>query len=107
MDIAGKVFIVTGGASGLGAATARMIAGGGGNVVIADVKEAEGGALAKELGAAARFVRTDVTDETSAKAAIAASRESRAPAARRRESSSRRTAATAEAIAAVPSRPPT
>jgi NAD(P)-dependent dehydrogenase (short-subunit alcohol dehydrogenase family) len=72
MQLSGGSFVVTGGASGLGAATARMIAGGGGNVVIADVKEAEGGALAKELGAAARFVRTDVTDEASAKAAIAA-----------------------------------
>jgi len=72
MQLSGGSFVVTGGASGLGAATARMIAGGGGNVVIADVKEVEGGALEKELGAAARFVRTDVTDEASAKAAIAA-----------------------------------
>jgi NAD(P)-dependent dehydrogenase (short-subunit alcohol dehydrogenase family) len=72
MQLSGGSFVVTGGASGLGAATARMIAGGGGKVVIADVKEVEGGALAKELGAAARFVRTDVTDEASAKAAIAA-----------------------------------
>ncbi len=71
MQLNGGSFVVTGGASGLGAATARMIAGGGGQVVIADVKEAEGHALAKELGAAARFMRTDVTDEASAKAAIA------------------------------------
>ena len=66
MQLKGSTFIVTGGASGLGAATARMIVAGGGNVVIADLKEAEGQALAQELGAQARFVRTDVTDEASA-----------------------------------------
>ncbi|MDH5287092.1 MAG: SDR family NAD(P)-dependent oxidoreductase [Betaproteobacteria bacterium] len=72
MRIDGNAFIVTGGASGLGAATARMLAAGGGRVVIADVKADEGAALAGELGAGARFVRTDVTDEASAKAAVAA-----------------------------------
>ena len=72
MDIAGSTFIVTGGASGLGAATARMVVAGGGNVVVADLKEAEGRSLAAELGPAARFVRTDVTDEASGAAAVAA-----------------------------------
>jgi NAD(P)-dependent dehydrogenase (short-subunit alcohol dehydrogenase family) len=72
MQFSGNVFLVTGGASGLGGATARMLASGGGKVVISDLKEAEGNALAKELGASARFVRTDVTDEASAKAAVAA-----------------------------------
>jgi NAD(P)-dependent dehydrogenase (short-subunit alcohol dehydrogenase family) len=72
MQLNGSSFVVTGGASGLGAATARMVVASGGRVVIADVKEAEGRALAAELGAAARFVRTDVTDEASAKAAVAA-----------------------------------
>ena len=72
MQLQGSSFIVTGGASGLGAATARMVVEGGGRVVIADLKEAEGQALARELGAAARFVRTDVTDEASGKAAVAA-----------------------------------
>jgi NAD(P)-dependent dehydrogenase (short-subunit alcohol dehydrogenase family) len=72
MVIRGNTFIVTGGASGLGAGTARMVVGGGGRVVLADLKEEEGRALASELGAAARFARTDVTDETSAKAAVAA-----------------------------------
>jgi NAD(P)-dependent dehydrogenase (short-subunit alcohol dehydrogenase family) len=72
MQIGGSVFLVTGGASGLGAATARMVVGGGGKVVIADLKEQEGAALVKELGAAAKFVRTDVTDEASGKAAVAA-----------------------------------
>ena len=49
-----------------------MVAAGGGNVVIADLKEAEGKALAAELGGRARFVRTDVVDEGSAKGAVAA-----------------------------------
>jgi NAD(P)-dependent dehydrogenase (short-subunit alcohol dehydrogenase family) len=70
MQLNGSTFIVTGGASGLGAATVRMVVGGGGNAVIADLKEAEGQALAKELGDHVLFVRTDVTDEASAKAAV-------------------------------------
>jgi NAD(P)-dependent dehydrogenase (short-subunit alcohol dehydrogenase family) len=72
MELQRITFIVTGGASGLGAATARMAAQNGSNVVIADVNEAAGKALAVELGASARFVRTDVTDEASAEAAVAA-----------------------------------
>src|SRR5258707_15536199 len=72
MQTKGSTFIVPGGASGLGAATARMLVQGGGNVVLADVSDAQGNALAAELGAGARFVRTDVTDEASAKACIAA-----------------------------------
>ena len=50
MEIKNSTFIVTGGASGLGAATARTIAAAGGNVVIADVNADAGNALAKELG---------------------------------------------------------
>jgi NAD(P)-dependent dehydrogenase (short-subunit alcohol dehydrogenase family) len=72
MQLNGSTFIVTGGASGLGAATTRMVAAGGGNVVIADLKDAEGQALALELGATTKFVQTDVTDEASAAAAVAA-----------------------------------
>ena len=72
METSGSTFIVTGGASGLGAATARMLAQAGGKVILADVNDAQGNELAKELGASARFVRTDVTDEASAKAAVAA-----------------------------------
>ncbi len=72
MQIQNGTFIVTGGASGLGAASARMIVGAGGRVVIADLKDAEGQALARELGTAARFAHTDVTDEASASAAVAA-----------------------------------
>jgi NAD(P)-dependent dehydrogenase (short-subunit alcohol dehydrogenase family) len=72
MDLKGSTFIVTGGASGLGAGTVRMIVAGGGNAVIADLKEAEGHALAAELGKSARFVKTDVADAASAQAAVAA-----------------------------------
>jgi len=72
MQLDGNTFIVTGGASGLGAATVRMVVAGGGNAVIADLKEAEGRALAQELGPHARFVRTDVADEPSAMTAVAA-----------------------------------
>ena len=70
MQIRDSVFIVTGGASGLGAATAAMLAENGGKVVIADLNETAGAALAAQLGAAARFVRTDVSDEASAQAAV-------------------------------------
>ena len=70
MDITGKVALVTGGASGLGAATARMIVEEGGHVVIADLNAEAGQSLAKELGHHARFVRTDVTDPAEADAAV-------------------------------------
>jgi NAD(P)-dependent dehydrogenase (short-subunit alcohol dehydrogenase family) len=72
MQFEGNTFIVSGGASGLGAATARMIVAEGGNVVIADLKENEGTTVAAELGKSARFARTDVGDEASGKAAVAA-----------------------------------
>ena len=72
MEVRGSTFLVTGGASGLGAATARMAVEGGSHVVIADLDETRGKALAGELGDAARFIRTDVTDEASAEAAVAA-----------------------------------
>jgi NAD(P)-dependent dehydrogenase (short-subunit alcohol dehydrogenase family) len=74
VKLAGSTFIVTGGASGLGAASARMIVEGGGNVVIADVKDNEGSALALELGGSARFAHTDVADEASGKGAVDAAR---------------------------------
>jgi NAD(P)-dependent dehydrogenase (short-subunit alcohol dehydrogenase family) len=70
MRIENNVFIVTGGASGLGAATARMLAAAGGKVVIADVQAEAGSALAAELGG--RFVRCDVTQEADGLAAVAA-----------------------------------
>lgn len=70
MQIETNVFIITGGASGLGAATARMIAGAGGKVVIADVQVEAGTALAAELNG--QFVRCDVTSEADGMAAVAA-----------------------------------
>jgi NAD(P)-dependent dehydrogenase (short-subunit alcohol dehydrogenase family) len=57
MQIQNNVFIVTGGASGLGAATARMIVEAGGKVVLADVQAEAGAALAAELGRPVRQVR--------------------------------------------------
>lgn len=73
MEIANKVFIVTGGASGLGAGTARMLVANGGKVVIADLQDEAGQALAKELGQ--RYVHCDVTQEADGKAAVAAALE--------------------------------
>ena len=68
MDIAGKVFIVTGGASGLGEGTARMLAANGATVLIADLQVEKGEALAVELGGA--FVKCDVSQEADAQAAV-------------------------------------
>jgi NAD(P)-dependent dehydrogenase (short-subunit alcohol dehydrogenase family) len=70
MEIRDNVFIVTGGASGLGAGTARMLAAEGGKVVIADLNETAGTALAAELGG--RFVKCDVSSEADGQAAVAA-----------------------------------
>ena len=69
MDIAGKVFIVTGAASGLGEGTARMLAREGGKVVIADLQADTGEALARELGGA--FVKCDVSQEADGQAVVA------------------------------------
>ena len=71
MDLQGSAFIVTGGASGLGAATVRMVVANGGRAVIADLKDDEGAALVASLGGAAKFIHTDVCDEASAKTAVA------------------------------------
>jgi len=71
MRIEGSKFIVTGGASGLGAATARMLVEQGAKVVLADLNEAQGAALASALGDGARFVLTNVADETSGRACLA------------------------------------
>ena len=71
MQIKDNVFVVTGGASGLGAATARMIVAGGGKVVLVDVNEQAGTAMEAELGSYARFVQTDVTSDESARNAFA------------------------------------
>lgn len=76
MQLAHSVFVVAGGASGLGAATARAAVAAGASVVIADVQADTGEALARELGARAKFVRCDVTSEADGKAAVAAALES-------------------------------
>jgi len=73
MEIAGKAFVVTGGASGLGAGTARMLAAHGARVVLADVQDEAGRALAAELGQ--RYVHCDVTSEADGRAAIEAARQ--------------------------------
>ena len=70
MEIRDRVFIVTGGGSGLGAATGRMIAAEGGRVVLADVNEAAGRDVAASLGGQAVFVRTDVTQESDGQAVV-------------------------------------
>lgn len=69
MQIKNSVFLVTGGASGLGAATARMAALEGGKVVIADMQAEAGARLASEIGA--RFVKCDVASESDGQAAVA------------------------------------
>lgn len=68
MEIKGRVFIVTGAASGLGEGTARRLSQLGGKVVLADLQEDKGQALAAELGGA--FVRCDVSSEEDGKAVV-------------------------------------
>ncbi len=66
----GRTFLVTGGGSGLGAATVRGLAKNGAKVLVADLNEEAGESIAGETGAAARFVKTDVADEKSVHAAV-------------------------------------
>lgn len=68
MEIAGKVYVVTGGASGLGEGTARMLAAHGGRVVVADMQAERGEAVAREIGGV--YIRCDVSQEADAQAAI-------------------------------------
>lgn len=70
MKIEGRVFLVTGGGSGLGAAVARMLVDNGGRVVIVDINAGAGADMAAELGDAARFQRADVSSEADGQAAI-------------------------------------
>jgi NAD(P)-dependent dehydrogenase (short-subunit alcohol dehydrogenase family) len=72
-DLNGAGVLITGGASGLGAATARRLAAGGARVVVADLQDAAGQAIASEVGG--RYLRTDVTDSESLAAAVAAAGE--------------------------------
>ena len=73
MQIDGKVFLVTGGASGLGEGTARMLAANGATVVIADMQADKGEAVAREIGGV--FVTCDVTQEADGQAAVAAAQQ--------------------------------
>jgi NAD(P)-dependent dehydrogenase (short-subunit alcohol dehydrogenase family) len=70
MQIRDHVFLVTGGGSGLGAAVTRDLVAGGAAVVVADVNQAAGAALAEQLGRTVRFAPTDVTSEADGEAAV-------------------------------------
>jgi NAD(P)-dependent dehydrogenase (short-subunit alcohol dehydrogenase family) len=71
--VEGKVVLISGGASGIGAASARLVVREGGKAVLADRDEAKGRALATELGGAALFVALDVTTEAAWQKAVATS----------------------------------
>jgi NAD(P)-dependent dehydrogenase (short-subunit alcohol dehydrogenase family) len=75
MQIKDNVFIVTGGASGLGGGASRLLAAHGAKVVIADVQADKGEALARELGVGVRFVKCDVTSEADAQAVVNAAQQ--------------------------------
>ena len=71
MRLAGKVALITGGASGMGKSEATIFAREGARVVVADVLEAEGKDVVKAIGDAGRFIRLDVTSESEWQAAVA------------------------------------
>ena len=75
MNLASAKAVVTGGASGLGLATAERIIEAGGHVALLDVNEEQGNASAAALGENATFIKTDVSDEASVQAAIAAAKD--------------------------------
>src|SRR5947207_7505935 len=72
MELENKGVLVTGGASGLGAACVRLLSQAGAKVVIADLNSETGTALATELGESTLFVKTNVVDETSVRSAVQA-----------------------------------
>jgi NAD(P)-dependent dehydrogenase (short-subunit alcohol dehydrogenase family) len=76
LDIANKVALITGGASGLGLATAEAFVAAGGSVVLVDLDSSNGGAAAKGLGERARFAPADVSSEDQVRAAVSAAVES-------------------------------
>jgi NAD(P)-dependent dehydrogenase (short-subunit alcohol dehydrogenase family) len=75
VKLAGKAAVVTGGASGLGLATARALVAAGGLVVIVDLSASDGEVVAKELGDSARFVAGDVTNQADVRSAIEAAQQ--------------------------------
>ena len=75
MQLAGAVAVVSGGASGLGLAAARELVSAGASVALLDLPTSRGAEAAAELGEAALFLPTDVTDEGSVQAAVDAARE--------------------------------
>jgi NAD(P)-dependent dehydrogenase (short-subunit alcohol dehydrogenase family) len=70
MEIQNKTFLISGGGSGLGAATARLLAESGANILVADINASTGENIATELGPSAHFVKTDVTSEESVQNAV-------------------------------------
>lgn len=75
MKFAAAKAVITGGASGLGLATAKGVIGAGGQVVILDINDEQGEASAADLGERARYINTDVSNEDSVKTAIKAANE--------------------------------
>ncbi|MBI4264006.1 MAG: SDR family NAD(P)-dependent oxidoreductase [Acidobacteria bacterium] len=75
MRLDGRTVLVTGGASGLGAATVEMVVAAGGRAVIVDLHEEAGRAAAARLGGSVRFVKADVTSGTDMQHAVAAAQE--------------------------------
>jgi NAD(P)-dependent dehydrogenase (short-subunit alcohol dehydrogenase family) len=73
--LAGKVAVIAGAGAGIGRASANMFVAEGAKVVVAEIDEALGEASAREAGASARFVRTDVTDEESVKQMVRQARD--------------------------------
>jgi len=72
VELDNKVFLITGGGSGLGAGTARLLVESGARVVLAELNAETGAQLAAELGTQAHFVPTDVTEADSVQAALTA-----------------------------------
>lgn len=70
MKIENNTFLVTGGASGLGFATAKMIVENGGNAVLLDVNEEAGKTAQSNLGTKSKFIKTDVTNEEQVQSAL-------------------------------------
>ncbi|HUH83451.1 MAG TPA: SDR family NAD(P)-dependent oxidoreductase, partial [Stellaceae bacterium] len=73
--LTGKVAVITGAGSGIGRASAKLFVTEGATVVVAEIDAALGQSCAREAGAAARFVRTDVTDDASVREMVRQTRD--------------------------------